>query len=142
MIIEKAKSDDKIESFIEEQQEAYEKAHGIECNYTPFCFVAKIAEEIVGIITGATFFSEIYIDELVVRENYRGQTIGTQLVNAVQTHYKDQGFSNINCCTNEFQAPGFYERCGFELEFVRKNKENPKLNKYFYVKHLDGANRE
>ena len=113
------------------------KKHGIECNYTPFCFTAKLGGNIVGAITGATFFSEIYIDELVVEEPHRGKGIGTRLINSVLDHYKNDGFNNINCCTNEFQAPRFYEKCGFELEFVRRNKANPKLSKYFYVKYLD-----
>ena len=34
------------------------------------------------------------------------------------------------------EIEGFIEKCGFELEFVRKNKTNPKLDKYFYVKYF------
>ena len=30
-----------------------------------------------------------------------------------------------------------YEKCGFELEFVRENKSDSRLNKYFYIKYLD-----
>ena len=45
-------------------------------------------------------------------------------------------FNNINLVTNSFQAPGFYEKCGFKLEFIRKNEKNPKLTKYFYVKYF------
>ena len=137
MKIEKVESNDLIETFIEAEQEKYEETHGIECNYIPFCFTAKIDDTIVGAITGATFFSEIYIDELVVKEAHRGKGIGKQLIGTVLEYYKDYGFNNINCCTNEFQAPGFYEKCGFELEFVRRNKDNPKLSKYFYIKYLD-----
>ena len=136
MTIEKMESNDLIETFIEAEQVKYEDQNGISCNYTPFCFVAKIDDTIVGAISGATFFAEIYIDELVVKEAYRGKGIGTELIDTVLEYYKDYGFNNINCCTNEFQAPGFYEKCGFELEFVRKNKANPKLSKYFYIKYL------
>lgn len=137
MNIEKIESSDQIENFIEEEHEIYETKNGIECNYKPFCFVARIDEKVVGAIAGATFFSEVYIDELVVKEEYRGQDIGTELIKAVEDYYKDKGFNNMNTCTNEFQAPKFYEKCGFELEFVRKNKDNPKLNKYFYVKYFN-----
>ena len=136
MTIEKLESTDLLETFIETEQVKYETEHGIACNYTPFCFVAKNDDTIVGAISGATFFAEIYIDELVVKEAYRGKGIGTELIDTVLEYYKDYGFNNINCCTNEFQAPGFYEKCGFELEFVRKNKANPKLSKYFYIKYL------
>ena len=136
MTIEKMESNDLIETFIEAEQVKYEEQNGISCNYTPFCFVAKSDDTIVGAISGATFFAEIYIDELVVKEAYRGKGIGTELIDTVLEYYMDYGFNNINCCTNEFQAPGFYEKCGFELEFVRKNKANPKLSKYFYIKYL------
>ena len=136
MKIEKVESNEVIENFIEEEHQKYEEKNGIECNYTPFCFVAKENNEVIGAIAGATFFSEVYIDELVVKENQRGKDIGTKLINAVEEYYKNSGFNNMNTCTNEFQAPGFYEKCGFELEFVRKNKDNPKLNKYFYVKYF------
>ena len=136
MTIEKMESNDLIETFIEAEQVKYEEQNGISCNYTPFCFVAKNDDTIVGAISGATFFAEIYIDELVAKEAYRGKGIGTELIDTVLEYYKDYGFNNINCCTNEFQAPGFYEKCGFELEFVRKNKANPKLSKYFYIKYL------
>lgn len=137
MIIEKVDSNKKIEDFIEEEHQKYEAKHGVVCNYTPFCFIAKIEDELVGAIAGATFFSEVYIDELVVKEEHRGKKIGRQLVEAVEEYYKDKGFNNMNTCTNEFQAPKFYEKYGFELEFVRENKDNPKLTKYFYVKYFN-----
>ena len=136
MIIEKVESNEEIENYIEEEQQKYEAKNGIVCNYTPFCFIAKEDNEIVGAISGATFFSEVYIDELVVNEEHRGKDIGTKLINEVEEYFKDSGFNNMNTCTNEFQAPKFYEKCGFELEFVRKNKDNPKLNKYFYIKYF------
>ena len=136
MKIEKVESNKEIENFIEEEHQKYEDKNGVVCNYTPFCFIAKENDELMGAIAGATFFSEVYIDELVVREDQRGKDIGTKLINAVEEYYKDSGFDNMNTCTNEFQAPKFYEKCGFQLEFVRKNKTNSKLNKYFYVKHF------
>ena len=136
MKIEKVESNKEIENFIEEEHQKYEAKNGVVCNYTPFCFIAKENDELVGAIAGATFFSEVYIDEWVVKEDLRGKDIGTKLINAVEEYYKDSGFDNMNTCTNEFQAPKFYEKCGFQLEFVRKNKTNSKLNKYFYVKHF------
>ena len=136
MIIKKVDLEDKLENMIEEEQQRYETQNGVAFTFMPFSFVAKESDEIVGAITGFTCYSEVYIDELVVMEKHRGKNIGTQLIKTVEEYYKNDGFNNINLCTNEFQAPHFYEKCGFELEFVRKNKANPQFNKYFYVKYF------
>ena len=42
MNIEKIDSNKEIESFIELEQQKYEAKRGVRCNYSPFCFVAKI----------------------------------------------------------------------------------------------------
>ena len=139
MKISKIEKDAKVETFIETEQEKYEAEHGVQCNYAPFNFIAEIDDEIVGAVSGATFFSEIYIDKLVVKDVYRGKGIGIQLISAVEKCYIGEGYNNMNCCTNGFQASGFYEKCGFELEFVRENRSDPKLNKYFYIKYLEQA---
>ena len=137
MEISKVELDSSVESFIAAEQEKYETSNGISCNYTPFCFVAKNGDIWIGAVSGASFFSEIYIDELVVRDGYRGNGVGRRLIKAVEDYFGGRGFDNINCCTNGFQASGFYEKCGFELEYVRENKSDPKLNKYFYIRYLD-----
>lgn len=136
MKVEKVVANNKIETFIELEQKKYEIENKIACNYTPFCFVAKHGDIIIGAIAGATFFKEIYIDELVVKKVYRNKGIGSILLNSVENYYKNSGFNNINTCTNRFQAPGFYAKCGFKLEFVRKNKNDSRLDKYFYIKYI------
>jgi len=35
-----------------------------------------------------------------------------------------------------FKQQNFIKKCGFKVEFVRENKENPKLTKYFLVKYF------
>ena len=71
MEIRKVELDSKVGTFIETEQEKYESKHGVQCNYTPFCFTATLDDEIIGVVSGATFFSEVYIDELVVKDEYR-----------------------------------------------------------------------
>lgn len=137
MVIEKAESSEKLKKIIEEELERHEAKCGVDYQYAPFSFLAKEDDEIVGAVMGFTCYAEVYISELAVMEKHRGKSIGTQLLKAVEAYYKQFGLNNINLCTNEFQAPAFYEKAGFQLEFVRKNKDNPKLNKYFYVKFFN-----
>ena len=59
----------------------------------------------------------------------------------MEDKFENEGYNNINLSTSEFQAPTFYEKCGYKLEFVRKNKINPKLTKYFFVKFFDNPNQ-
>ena len=136
IIIEKTASGEDLKKLMEAEHERYEARHGVAFNYTPFSFAAKENGEIIGAVTGFACYAEVYIDDLVVMEGHRGKDIGTQLLKTVEEHYRGHGFNNINLCTSEFQAPKFYEKCGFDLEFVRRNKDNPKLNKYFYVKYF------
>lgn len=124
-------------AFVEAEHSKYEQKKGALCNYTPFHYVAKKNEETIGVISGYTCWEEVYIDDLVVREEYRGQGVGKLLMETVELGFANQGFDNINLVTSAFEAPGFYKKCGYELEFVRRNKENPKLDKYFFVKFLD-----
>ena len=69
-------------------------------------------------------------------EEYRNKHIGSKLVEEVEKYFENKGFENINLTTYEFQAPEFYKKCGFEVEFIRENKQNKKLNKYFLVKYI------
>lgn len=110
--------------------------NGVSCNYTPFNFVAKEDDKVIGLITGHSYYKEVHISDLIIYEEYRNKHIGTKLVEAVENYHKNKGFQNMNLTTYEFQAPEFYKKCGFEVEFKRENKENPKLTKYFLVKYF------
>lgn len=106
------------------------------CNYKSFAFVAKEDNKIVGIITGNSYYKEVHVSDSIVLEQYRNKHIGSKLMKTVENYYENKGFENINLTTYGFQAPEFYKKCGFEIEFIRKNKQNPKFNKYFLVKYF------
>lgn len=132
----KTNLDEEFYKIIDEEFNKYALKNNIECNYTPFNFIAKENDKIVGILAGHTYYQEVYVENLIVLEQYRNKRIGKSLIEEVESYYKDKGFENINLNTYAFQAPEFYKKCGFKVEFVRENKENPKLNKYFLVKYF------
>ena len=131
-----ANLDEKYYKIIDTEFNKYANKNEIVCNYKPFSFVAMEDNKVIGIITGNTYYKEIHISDLIVLEEYRNKKVGTKLVKAVEDFYKDKGFENINLTTYDFQAPEFYKKCGFKVEFIRENKENSKLNKYFLVKYF------
>lgn len=44
-----------------------------------------------------------------------------KLLNTLEAKFGGKGFNNINFVTSQFQAPEFYKKCGYMLEFTRKN---------------------
>ena len=59
--------------------------------------------------------SEIYIDDLCVDKNYRGQNIGRQLVTAAEREVVSLGGTAI-VLHSQLHAKGFYEKCGYVAE--------------------------
>ena len=127
---------EEIYTMIDEEFNEFATKNGVICNYKSFAFVAKEGNKIIGIITGNSYYKEVHISDLIVLEQYRNRHMGSKLMETVESYYKNKGFENINLTTYGFQAPEFYKKCGFEIEFVRKNKENLKLNKYYLVKYF------
>ena len=128
--------DEELDEKISIEFKKYADKNGIARNYMPFAFVAEDDDKLVGVITGNAYYNEVYIGELIVDENYRGQHVGSKLLNAVEDYYKDKNFGSMNLASYAFQAPEFYKKHGFELEFIREDKTNPKLTKYFFIKYF------
>ena len=127
--------DKSINIFIGEEFERYGLKYGVQQNYADFCFVAQEDNKILGVITGKALYDEVHIENLIVAEAYRNKGWGSKLIKTVEDNFKDKGYNFISLTTFEFQAPEFYKKLGFSIDFVRENK-NPKLNKYFLIKRF------
>jgi GNAT superfamily N-acetyltransferase len=129
---------DDIEKKMRKDLIEYESSHGIDVNYRRFSIILKEdINDVIGVLTAFTAFSEIYVDDMWVDKAHRGKGYGRKLLQALENHFKGKGFNNINLVTSAFQAPEFYRKCGFTAEFVRKNVKNPKLTKTFFIKHFE-----
>ncbi len=126
-----------IEELMREDLVAYEASHGIDVNYKPFCLILRNDnQEVCGALNAFTAFAEIYIDDMWVHQQHRGKGYGRMLLQALENQFQGKGFNNINLVTSAFQAPGFYKKCGFEIEYIRENTKNPKLTKTFFIKYF------
>lgn len=116
----------------------YNVSHGINVNYQPFALVLfDERNDAIGVLDAFSSYSSIHIRDLWIDKAYRGKGHGRELISALENPFKGKGFHNINLITCAFQAPDFYKKCGFEVEFVRKNIENPKLTMTFFIKYFD-----
>ncbi len=127
--------DDRLGEFINKEFSAYGEQNGVVLNYDEFCFAAEEDGNILGVITGRAYYNEVHIGDLIVASSLRKGGIGSKLVRAVEDNYRGKGYDKITLTTFGFQAPEFYKKLGYEVEFVREDKD-PKLSKYFLAKQL------
>ena len=127
--------DDRLGEFINKEFSAYGEQNGVVLNYDEFCFAAEEDGNILGVITGRAYYNEVHIGDLIVASSVRKGGIGSKLVRAVEDNYRGKGYDKITLTTFGFQAPEFYKKLGYEIEFVREDKD-PKLSKYFLAKQL------
>lgn len=135
------KPDEDIVKLAEEQHEQYENERGVFLGFTPFQLVARENGQIAGVLSGWAVYREIFVDDLVTFKEYRGRGVGSRLLAEAEGLFPDREIDFIHLVTNRFQAPGFYEKCGYALEFVRKSPADPKYDKYYFSKALT-ARRE
>ena len=125
-----------IGDFIHEGFTRYGQQNHVTLNYDEFCFTAVDGDgRIIGAITGWAYYNEVHIGDLIVDEAYRRTGVGSALVGAVECAYQGKGYDVITLTTFGFQAPVFYRKLGYQVEFIRENKD-PGLSKYFLKKEF------
>ena len=135
MKIKRISETEETDKFINKEFSDYSTECDVALNYEEFCFIAEDDGRIAGVITGRAYYNEVHIGDLIVDKDFRKYGVGSKLVAAVENAYKGKGFEKIALTTFGFQAPEFYKKLGYELEFVR-NDNDPKLSKYFYLKKI------
>lgn len=131
------KISDEISGKMQKDLNQYEASHGINVNYRKLSLLATDKDgNAIAVLNAYTAFSEVYVDDIWVETSFRRKGIGRKLMQHLEDHFKGKGFNNINLVTSAFQAPEFYKKCGFSVEFVRTNTKNPKLTKTFFVKYF------
>ena len=135
MVIKRlSETDDRVGQFINEAFTDFSIKSNVVLNFEEYCFAAENDEgEIIGVITGRAYYNEVHISDLIIDEKYRRISLGSELVKKVEEEYSGRGYEKITLTTFGFQAPEFYKKLGYSLEFVREDKD-PKLSKYFYSK--------
>ena len=81
-------------------------------------FMALLRDTATGKILGGVhsvfFYGWFYISMLFIPEELRKKGYGTQLLDKAEAFAREQGSQGIWLDTYSFQAPGFYDKAGFE----------------------------
>jgi len=87
----------------------------------PFAILVRDKEnEIVAGCNGSIIFGSIYTDQLWVDPNLRKHGIGKKLMEAVHEYGKKHGCTIATVATMSFQAPNFYKKLGYKIDFSRE----------------------
>lgn len=85
----------------------------------PIAFEIFNDQEFVGSVVVQFFWGQLHIKYLFVEKHYRGQGIGRELMNHAIEFGKERDCNFAFVETMNFQAPEFYQKMGFEIEFSR-----------------------
>lgn len=107
-------------------------------------FIRDEGNKIIGGCNGCTLYGSLYIDQLWVADLLRNQGYGTQLIKAAEQFGNEHQCTFATVNTMDWEALGFYQKLGFEIEFVRHGfKHDSRF--YFLRKALSsdaiGSNR-
>ncbi len=100
------------------------------------CFVLRGPdEEVVGGIIGETHWNWLYINLMWIRDELRGRGYGQRLLVLAEEEGRKRGAEFAYLDTFSFQAPGFYQKYGYEV-FGQLAEFPPGHQRYYMKKAL------
>ena len=73
----------------------------------------------------------MFIKWLWVDASFRGEGVGSKILQQAEAAARDRGCTHSMLDTFEFQAPGFYQKYGYETLFVLE--EHPATGKHYFL---------
>lgn len=120
MKIVKAKLTDELERVIREGLQEYDiDTLGEVGGKDPISFYFRDGDDVVAAIVVRVLWGVLSIKHLWVHKDYRNSGYGTKLMNRALRFCKEKKCSCVYVETMNFQAPDFYKRFGFKIEFKR-----------------------
>jgi ribosomal protein S18 acetylase RimI-like enzyme len=97
------------------------------------------AGEVIAGFSGHTWGGCCEISHVWVHERHRGRGLGTALLRVAEAQARQRGCEQLVVMTHSFQAPGFYERLGYQRRYAIQGRPKGHSNIVF-VKPLKGEN--
>jgi len=98
-------------------------------------FIRDDNEKIVGGCNGDILYGQLYVSQLWVDEKLRGQGYGTKLMGLTEEYAKKMECKFVVLNTMSFEAPAFYKKLGYYVEFERHGFDKDSVF-YFLRKDL------
>lgn len=98
-------------------------------------YVEDDSGELMAGLVAETFGNWLEIEYLFVKEDLRGQGIGSQLLQQAESEAKKRNCRYAFVNTYQFQAPAFYQKYGYKEVFTLKDYPYTG-QRYYYQKDL------
>jgi GNAT superfamily N-acetyltransferase len=103
-------------AFIEDNLVAYNVAAARPYDRRPLhVFMHDAQGRIIGGITGQTNWEWLYVDCFWLPDDLRGAGWGARLLEAAENEARARGCRRARLFSYSFQAPGFYEKLGYQV---------------------------
>lgn len=93
-------------------------------------------DKLIGGAIGFIEYGWYFLEELYIDEHYRGNSIGTKIINEIEKCAKENNAIGVRMETWDFQAKGFYEKMGYKV-YATFEDCPPGTTDYFLRKKLD-----
>lgn len=127
----KRSGSDKEREYLHARLQEHNRPYFTEAGFENLSVCLEQDGEIVAGIAGVLRGNWVLMQELWVREDLRGQNLGSQILKKAEEEAKRCGCKHVLLDTFEFQAPGFYKKLGYEEAFVYA--ENPHTGNHYYL---------
>ena len=84
-------------------------------------YIEDDSGEVLAGLVAETFGNWLEIEYLFVKEDLRGQGIGSQLLQRAESEAKKRNCRYVFVNTYQFQAPAFYQKHGYQEVFTLKD---------------------
>lgn len=93
-------------------------------------------DRLVGGILMRRRYDHLDIAKLAVERAYRGQRLGTQLIQAAEAFARERHVINITLSTRSYQAAGFYRKCGYQVYGTVADLPFAGVDTIYFVKRI------
>jgi GNAT superfamily N-acetyltransferase len=121
---------------VREGLENYNTSMGVELDWVSLALFIRDPEgNVVGGLTGGTYWGWLYVGFFWLVEDVRGQGMGSQLLDQAEKEARRRGCRNSFLDTTSFQSLSFYQKHGYIL-YGQLDNFPPGHSRYFLKKEL------
>lgn len=91
--------------------------------------------KVVGGLYGGSYLGQLRVDRFFLPEGLRRERLGSRLLALAEEEGRRRGCTRIALNTLEIQAPGFYQKQGYEMA-AKLDCEPPGVTRYLMTKRL------